>query len=48
MHILIAVKILGAKVLKHLEDMEANKESLGGGFKYLSFSPLPGEDSQFD
>ena len=25
-----------------------DSEKLGGGFKYFSFSPLPGEDSQFD
>ena len=24
------------------------KGYLGGGFKYFLFSPLPGEDSQFD
>ena len=28
-------------------DVQFNLE-LGGGFKYLLFSPLPGEDSQFD
>ena len=29
-------------------DSICDSEKLGGGFKYLLFSPLFGEDSQFD
>ena len=36
--------------LQHMQDLHNLNQhiNLGGGFKYFSFSPLPGEDSQFD
>ena len=33
---------------RDLEKVMKENSKLGGGFKYFLFSPLPGEDSQFD
>ena len=36
------------KAIKEIVPLQLLSINLGGGFKYFSFSPLPGKDSHFD